>query len=396
MSHGKKVLVVTTTFPRREGDDQPRFVLDLCKSVHADYAQRVVAPSAPGCKRDDRVEGIQVSRFRYFFRPWETLAYGSGILANLKVAPARWLLVPFFLCGLVLALRRELRRFDPDIVHAHWWLPAGFAACLAIASTKGRRKLLVTCHGTDYFVLGKRFPRLWRWVFDRSDAVAVVSPAMREDAIGQSLAAEKLRVAPMGANLRDHFVPNSEVQRRGVVYVGTLIEKKGVDGLLAAWAAIAEKFRAQGLTIVGGGKQQRALLALADTLGIAENMSFKGPVTHDALPPYYQSAALLVFPSVRDEGLGLVNIEAMGCGCPVLAADVRSLADVIIEGQTGFVYPAGDTNALTRRLEELLAAPERCSAVAKRGRDMVMARFDWPVVGRNYASLYADLSASNE
>ena len=391
MSRGKKVLVVTTTFPRHEGDNQPRFVLDLCKSLRGDYEQRVLAPSAPGCQLDERVEGVEVKRFRYFLKRAETLAYGSGIPANLKAAPIRWLLVPFFLCGLVLALRRELRRFDPDIVHAHWWLPAGFAACLAIATTRGEFPLLITCHGTDYFVLGERFARLRRRVFNCSAAVAMVSPAMRDHAIGRGLPQEKLRVAPMGVDLRDQFSPGSDADRRGVLFVGTLIEKKGVDDLLAAWAAVSENVRAHGLTIVGGGDQRQALQALATSLGIADSVSFAGPVTHKELPRHYQRAALLVFPSMLEEGLGLVAIEAMGCGCPVLAADVRSLADVIVDGQSGFVYPAGDAATLARKIEELVSSPERRDAAARGGRDIVISRFDWTAVRENYRSLYEGL-----
>jgi len=162
VSDDTKILVVTTTFPRHDGDDQPRFVLDLCKSLTDETEQLVLAPSSPGSEFDGEVEGVRVRRFRYFFKAAESVAYGSGILANLKARPARWLLLPFFMLGLVLAIRKELREFRPDIVHAHWWMPAGFAARIAIASTKGSYKLLITCHGTDYYVLGERFPRLRR------------------------------------------------------------------------------------------------------------------------------------------------------------------------------------------------------------------------------------------
>jgi hypothetical protein len=174
VSDNAKVLVVTTTFPRHDGDDQPRFVLDLCKSLPGDYQQLVLAPSGPGSKIEGEVEGVRVRRFRYFFRRAESVAYGSGILANLKARPARWLLLPFFMLGLVLAIRKELREFRPDVVHVHWWMPAGFAAKIAIATTAGNFRLLITCHGTDYYVLGERFDRLRRWVFASANAIAMV------------------------------------------------------------------------------------------------------------------------------------------------------------------------------------------------------------------------------
>lgn len=396
MIANRKILVVATTFPRREGDDQPRFVLDLCRSIPADYDQQVLAPSGPDCDTEDQVEGISVSRFRYFFKHAETLAYGSGILANLKARPVRWVLVPFFVMGMMLAIRRKLRQFNPDIVHAHWWLPAGFAAAIAIATTKGEFKLLTTCHGGDYFVLGERLQRLRRWVFNRSDRIAMVSPAMRDHAVAQGFSQKTFSVAPMGVNLQEHFVPDMDTTRRGILYVGRLVEKKGVKDLITAWTRASDRVRREGLTIIGTGEQDSTLKAQVRTLGVSDSVTFLGSVAHNELASYYQRAALLVFPSIvssdnDQEGLGLVAIEAMSCHCPVLASDIGSLGDVVIDDQTGFVYPMGDSTALARRLDELLGAPERCREVAIRGGTAVRERFDWTVVGENYSQLYGSL-----
>jgi glycosyltransferase involved in cell wall biosynthesis len=397
MKNKPKALIIATTFPHHTDDGQPRFVLDLCKSLPGDYEQLVLTPSAPGLSADDHVEGVHVRRFRYFFKPAETLAYGSGMLANVKANPLRWLLVPFLLFGMVLGIRRELLRYRPNVIHAHWWFPGGLAAKLALATSRHKAKLLTTCHGADYFVVGERLPRLRRWVLNGSDAVAMVSPAMRDHAIGRGLPAEKMCVASMGVALREHFTPGETEARHGVLYVGRLVEKKGVGDLIRGWAKAGDLATAQGLTIIGSGQQEQDLRALSESLGIADSVHFFGTVTHDALPEHFRRAALLVFPSIvspdnDQEGLGLVAVEAMGCDCPVLASDVRSLADVIIEGDTGFVYPMGDTDTLARRLDELLADPDRCNAVAKRGGEAVRARFDWAIVGERYRSLYDSLA----
>jgi len=391
VSGDTKILVITTTFPRYDSDDQPRFVLDLCKSLPAGYQQLVLAPSGPDCDHEGDVEGVRATRFRYFFKRMETVAYGSGILANLRARPFRWLLLPFFLLGMVLALRKMLRQFQPDIVHAHWWVPAGLAARVAIATTKGDYKLLITCHGTDYFVLGERFPRLRLWVFKHSDTIAVVSPAMREHAVARNPPGNKMRIAPMGVDLRDRFVAGGNANRRGVLYVGRLVDGKGVDDLLNAWAATSQAVRSQGLTIIGDGSDRESLQALSKSLGIADSVTFPGGITHDDLPSRFQQAALLVFPSAGQEGLGLVAIEAMGCDCPVLTSDVDSLADVIVDGQTGFVYPQENTTALAQRLDELFTAAELRAEIAARGGEAVRTRFDWSVVGEKYQALYDGL-----
>jgi glycosyltransferase involved in cell wall biosynthesis len=360
------------------------------------HEQLVVAPSGPGCDSSAEVEGIRVKRFRYFFRGAETIAYGSGILANLRAQPFRWLLLPFFLFGMVLTLRKALQQFQPDIVHAHWWLPAGVAARIAIATTSREPKLAITCHGSDYFVLGERFARLRRWLFSRSDAIAMVSPAMREHAIARGLAGKKMHVAPMGVDLRNRFVPNDNTDRHGVIYVGRLIEGKGVDDLLEAWAQTSQDVRSQGLSIIGDGSYRDSLLGLSKSLGIENSVTFPGPISHDELPTHFQQAALLVFPSARQEGLGLVAIEAMGCECPVLTSDVGSLEDVVIEGKTGFVYPMGNVTALAQRLDELVPAGEIRAQIAARAGETVRSRFDWDLAGNNYQALYEGLLVTNE
>ena len=365
-------------------------MLDLCKSLPGAFVQRVLVPSGPGSKAVDTVEGISVIRFRYFFKRLETLAYGSGILGNLKARPVRWLLVPFFLVGFALSLRRQLKQFDPDVIHAHWWFPAGFVACLTVAAAR-RRKLLITCHGADYFALGGRFPRLRRWVFERADKVALVSTSMHDHAVRLGFPTEKLAVAPMGVDLKETFRPPRAAQRKGVLYAGRLVDKKGVDTLLEAWARTPQTVRDSGLLIVGSGRSAESLQALARTLGVSDSVTFHGVAAHEQLAELYRLAELLVFPSSDQEGLGLVVIEAMGCNCPVLASDVASLTDVIVDGETGFVFPKGDATALAARLNELMADPERRADVAERGGDLARARFDWLIVGERYASLYREL-----
>jgi len=205
-----------------------------------------------------------------------------------------------------------------------------------------------------------------------------------------------MHVAPMGVDLQTRFIPGMKKDRRGVLYVGRLVAGKGVDDLLNAWAAASASVRAQGLTIIGDGNQKKTMQNLSESLDIADSVTFLGSVTHDDLPAYYQQTALLVFPSSGKEGLGLVAIEAMGCDCPVLASDAGSLADVVVEGQTGFVYPMGQTTALAQRLDEIIAAPELRSRIAAKGGQAVRARFNWTPTGQTYRGLYTGLLATSE
>jgi phosphatidylinositol alpha-1,6-mannosyltransferase len=214
--------------------------------------------------------------------------------------------------------------------------------------------------------------------------------------MASGLAEAKLHVAPMGVDLANRFVPGSDDDRLGVLYVGRLVANKGVGDLIGAWAATTGHVRDQGLTVIGDGDQKQALQEMAASLGVSDSVTFLGSVSHQELPAYYKQAALLVFPSTDQEGLGLVAIEAMGCNCAVLTSDIGSLSDVVIEGQTGFVYPLGDTTALAKRLEEIVSSAERSRQIAAHGGEAVRARFDWSVIGHRYHILYSRLVPTSE
>ena len=395
MTSRTKILVIATTFPQSTNNLQPRFVIDLCKSVKPLFQQRVIVPSGRDMAHQEIVEGLHVRRFRYFFKRNETLAYASGIMANLKSRPLRWTLLPFFTIGMVIETVRQLWNYKPDLIHAHWWFPAGLAAVIALKLMRSDCPLLVTCHGGDYYVVGKKFPRLMRWVLRYASAIAMVSTAMITDAKSSEICAEKIFLGPMGVDLNGTFTASNSA-RTGVVYVGRLVRKKGVDVLVRAWSLCSDTVRRNGLTIIGGGEQEHFLKLLATELGISDTIRFIGPTSHDELPEILHSAKLLVFPSIvaednDQEGLGLVPIEAMGCGCPVLASDIPSLHDVIDDGVNGEFFRMGSKHVLANSLTELISNQARLQQYSQNGRDSVLKRYDWRCVGKTYSNMYQQL-----
>ena len=105
----KKILVMTSTFPRWKGDHAPNFVFELCLHLSSDFEITVLAPHAPGASTDEIIDGIRVARFRYFFEWGESLAYNGGILPNLRSNPLRYAIVPGFLLLQLIALIRLLK-----------------------------------------------------------------------------------------------------------------------------------------------------------------------------------------------------------------------------------------------------------------------------------------------
>ena len=160
--------------------------------------------------------------------------------------------------------------------------------------------------------------------------------------------------------------------RHEVLYVGQVIRGKGVDLLLQALARVPGDWHA---TIVGTGNHLDACRALAETSGIAARGTFAGWVSHDALEPYYTRAAVCVVPSRWPEPFGMVGVEAMARGRPVVGFAVGGIPDWLEDGVTGILAPEADTNALGGAITSLLTDPQRAAALGAAGLARVRERF---------------------
>ena len=388
-----RLLVLTSTFPRRHGDAEPGFVFELCRRLTDHFSVRVLVPHAAQAASNESMDDVEVIRYRYAPKRLETLAYGGGIVPKLRKQPWKWLLVPFLLLAQYRATRRELRRWQPDIVHAHWIIPQGLLAALAIG---GRRQpaLVTTSHGTDMFAFNSAsMRRIKRYVLNKSVIVTVVSEAMREAAIAIGVDAGKVHVAPMGVDLQSRFTLDQRIERSAseILFVGRLAPSKGLNVLLDAMPAILASRPDASLTIAGFGPEAFALRAQAARLGVAEKVVFIGAIPQSALPDLYRRAAVFVAPYVRtaageQEGFGLTIVEAIGCGCPVVATDMPGLRD-ILGTQAGRMVESGDVHAMVaavlQAFEDTVGNRQRNEQL----RYQILAKFDWTVVAERYAEL---------
>ena len=393
-----RVLVMTSTFPRYPGDPEPAFVYELNERLSAHFDLDVLAPHAPGLATEEVVQNQRVTRFRYAPEAFENLAYQGGMLSRLRRKPLRYLLVPVFLLAQYRAAVRIIRSRKIDIVHAHWLLPQGLVAALIRVTMPKAPPVLCTSHGADLFSLqGKLMARLKKWIIGRCNSVTVVSRSMASRLLDLGVPPSKVHVAPMGVDLRSRFIPD-ETRRspRTLISAGRLVEKKGVIHLLEALPQVLARHPDIRLTIAGGGPEEPRLQARAASLGIADRVEFLGPLENRRLPPVYQSGGIAVFPFVvsksgDQEGLGLVVVEALGCGCAVIASDLPAIRDVVSDGETGKTVQPANPEALARTIVALLDDYHQCAPLASNGRQWALKNFDWPVVADNYCRLLHSL-----
>jgi D-inositol-3-phosphate glycosyltransferase len=189
-----------------------------------------------------------------------------------------------------------------------------------------------------------------------------------------------------------------------ILFVGRIQQLKGVDVLVRATALLAAQARAGRLApfrvlIVGGrptgtdddpqAREIERLKTLADQTGASDYISWVGPLDHHQLPTYYRAADVTVMPSTY-ESFGLVAVESMACGTPVVAARVGGLQATVIDGVTGFLVPWRDPTLYADRIKEIISNHHLRERLSRGARDRA-AEFGWPAVSEELSALYRDL-----
>lgn len=384
-----RLLVLASTFPASKNDGTPAFVRDLALQESKDFDTLIVVPRVPKTHRLESDAGMRVYRYGYFPRRWEDLADGA-ILDNLRERPMRWLqVVPLFVAQF-LAVRRAVRRFRPDVVHAHWIIPQGIVARLACP----RIPLLITTLGGDLYALNSGpLKALKRWVIDGAAAVTVMNSDMLQRVRDLGASVESSQLLPMGADLSTLLRErgNRSPHRAGVLrlaFVGRLVPKKGLSVLLEAIGDLP----GIELVVVGDGPLRSELERRATGLPVR----FVGQLGRAELARVYRDADVVVAPSVPAEsgdrdGLPVATLEAMGMGCAVIASDVPGLGDVVEHGTSGILVAPGDVVALRRAIIDLA---DDGDSVRRLGEQAARRAEDYSIenVGAAYRSLLASLS----
>jgi glycosyltransferase involved in cell wall biosynthesis len=387
-----RVLVVASTYPALPGDGTPAFVRDLALGLGNVADVQVLVPATSTVAGRSTDGPLQVRRFRFYPRRWQDLAEGA-ILENLRARPSRWLQVPPFFIAEMVAIRREIRRFRPDVVHLHWLVPQGVAALAAGRSYP----TLVTTLGGDLYALEGWLPRLLkRVVVRRAAALTAMNEDMRRRLLELGADPQRTHVMPMGADVDG--VRSATVGARGLpgrlVFVGRLVEKKGVAVLLDAVRRLPSDVP-WSLDVVGDGPLRESLEQTASGLPVR----FLGQLPKVEVARAFGRAEVLVFPSVRaasgdQDGLPVALVEGMAVGRAVVVTDLPGLADAVRQGADGLVVPPGDPAALASALECLLRDDEERrrlgAAAAARADDYRIT-----VVSATYGQLLMDVAAGN-
>jgi glycosyltransferase involved in cell wall biosynthesis len=401
---GLKVLFLTSSYPRSHEDTASVFLRYLAEHL-ADRGLEIHVLAPADTTSGTTVEGkVTVHRFQYFPCRLQRLAYGSGIMPNLKQSPWLWLQVPFFVLAMTYALLRIIRRQQIHLLHAHWILPQGLPGVMA--KYLCHVPLVTTVHGADAFTLrGKLASALKRFVVVRSDAWTTNTRATSR-AIDATAITPRAHVIPMGvdaelfasgdpAGLRQHL-PGCEFL---LLFVGRLVEKKGCHDLLEALSLLPPALRDRTtLWIIGDGDQRSQLEHTTKDLGLAQKVRFWGTISNQRLPKFYAAADLFVAPSIEvasgdTEGQGVVILEAFAGRACVLSTRVGGIDAVVQNNVTGVLVAPNRPRDLAMAMEKLLTDTGLRARLVENAFVEVKERYDWKQIANEFDKLYRTLAS---
>lgn len=382
----KRLLVTASTFPRWEGDTEPRFVLDLCKYLTEWFDVTALVPAAPGAKEKECLEGVKVIRYHYFpVHKWETLCYPGAIVPRIKEKKIRIFLVPLLFLALYFQLFKRLKNYD--MVHAHWLIPQG------IVQSFFRTPYIVTGHGGDVSSLNAGVIKKMKiHCLRRARHVTVVSEDLRVR-IEKLLPGLKPSVISMGVDTSkfgsQYAVENYFGQdgKKVVLFVGRLAEKKGVTYLVEAMKKIDAL-----LIIAGDGPLKEHLMEQAKSQG--DKIRFVGPQTHDHLRAMYASADVFAAPFVTaedgdKEGLSVVVLEALASGLPIVACGVGGVGELLRDKETALLCEEKNVDQLTDAILAVLHDDELGCRLAQNGTKLV-SQYDYKAIAARFAKVMGE------
>ena len=394
-----KVLVIGSVYPRfHEDAEVPWLRTSVAHLKKAGLGIQVLAPAYKGLKSHE-IDGVKVNRFRYAPASLEILTHEEG--APSKMASKPWLqllAIPYIISGFFRCIS-ICRKFKPDVIHAHWPFPHAY---IALGAAKlFRIPLVLNFHGAELLLIRKK-----KWVkpllkFAIGQAQAVFANSSFTAGKIKALRNVDVEWSPYGTTLESGtaatgdtttpaITPHPVDGKFKILFVGRHIERKGICYLIEAAKHLPrDQFE---IRIVGVGDLTDKLKAQAANATEARSNNgtafepaeiiFTGKLSPEALANEYRTANVFTLPAIVDskgdtEGLGVVLIEAMELGLPVVASNVGGIPDVVVDGVSGILVPEKDPEALAGAYRRLAAEPELVKQLLAGAQKRIAECFSW-------------------
>ncbi len=395
-----RLLIVTHMYPNLQDPNNGIFVKDQATALaRLGWDIRVVAPVArvpwflkgrkqrwdemariPSC---ETVDGITIYHPRTICLPRERSLLLDGFLYYLATRKT---------------VRRIWDEFRFDCIHVHGVIPD--AVGTVMLNRKYRVPLVVNMHGRLLSkTLFKRGPygALAAFAFRRTDTVVTVGShdAARLERLFPFM--QDVRTVHNGIDVEALDTAAGETRKNGdphplLLTVARLIERKNQAAVIEAVAVLKSEYPRLEYRILGAGSNENVLRSLSSKLGVSENVKFLGPKPRPEVYREMSRCDIFVMPS-WDEALGVVYLEAMALGKPIIGSKGEGIADIVEDGRTGVLVDARDVAELTDKIRWLADNPETARGIGAAGSDLVRSEYTWEVNARKAAALYSELTS---
>lgn len=384
-----KVLMVATAYPRYQGDVITPWLVELIQRLQNKGIHVSVFTSSYKGLRNQILNGVKIYRFRYFLKQYERLTHEETAVDRIKRGPLNVMLAVFYILFGTLNIIRLVKKERFDIIHIHWPFPhILFGVC---SKTAGQVRLFTTFYGVEIRWLKQKFPFLSRpfsYFINKADTITAISTHTAQEL--DTITRKKVAIVPFSAAIGPRRGTTSDAKE--VIFVGRLVERKGVRFLIEAFAHVKDAIPHR-LVIIGDGPERTDLEQRTHNLNLEDRIIFTGRISDEELYRHYNQCSFIVLPAVYDakgdiEGLGVVLIEAMSYSKPAIASNAGGITDIMTDGENGFLVPPRDVHALAKAIERLATDNEMRERMGVRAKQVVDGKFSWNRITSQLISLY--------
>jgi len=304
---------------------------------------------------------------------------------------------PPYSLALAVALHDTARKHELDLVHVHYAIPHATSAWIAHEMLEEERdlKIVTTLHGTDITLVGLHpsFHAITRFSILRSHGLTAVSKFLKRETVRDfTVPEERVEVIPNFIDIavyRPGLVPShratlAQEGEKIVMHISNFRAVKRAEDVVSVFAKLTATQPSR-LVLVGDGPERPRVLMRAEELGVRDRVMFLGK--HTSVHEVLSCADLFLLPSAS-ESFGLVALEAMACGAPVVASNVGGLPEVIEHGTSGYMFDVGDIDAMAEAGLRIMGDDEHWRSLSEAGRALAEERFSSERVVPQYERYY--------
>lgn len=344
--------------------------------VKLGHSVKVICANEPWMVADAEIDGIKIKRLSYI-----------GKLGNTNIMPK-------FFTNIV------QEKFD--LIHTYFPSPWSPDVSAFVGKIKKKPTVLSYCNDiiTDYhlegFIAKTYNTTLLRFTLKLADKIIILQPNYITQSSYLKPYKNKIECIPVGVDTKKFEPTRIEKHNENVLFFLSVLDEshqyKGLNYLLRALRIVKKDVKDVTLIIGGGGKLQKYYKEMADSLGIKNSVKFVGVIPDDEIVEYYNKCDVFVLPSSeKQEGFGIVLLEALACKKPIVSTEIVGIAKDVKERNVGRIVAPKDVTGLARGIVEILSDKENAKRMGKEGRELIEEKYSWKVIGKIFERVYLSL-----